>query len=58
MDITLKGYKGKIGGVGIMVAAIAKVCVDFYNGEPVDINAAVTQFLVGLGILGVRVAMD
>jgi len=58
MDITLSGYKGKAGGIGIMLTAVAKVFVDWYNNEPIDINAAITQFFVGLGILGIRVKMD
>ena len=58
MDITLKGYKGKAGGLGLMLVAIGTVCYDFYEGKAPDFNAFATMFLNGLGILGIRIAMD
>ena len=58
MNITLKGYKGKIGGIGLMLIALGTVAYDFYEGKAPDFNAFVTQFLAGLGILGIRLAME
>jgi len=58
MNISLKGYKGKAGGLGLMLIAIGTVCYDFYEGKSSDFNAFATMFLSGLGILGIRVAMD
>jgi len=58
MNISLKGYKGKAGGLGLMLIAIGTVAYDFYEGKSPDFNAFATMFLSGLGILGIRVAMD
>ena len=58
MDITLKGYKGKLGGLGLMLVAIGTVCYDIYQDKAPDFNAFATMFLAGLGILGIRLKMD
>ena len=58
MNISLKGYKGKAGGLGLMLIAIGTVAYDFYEGKAPDFNAFATMFLSGLGILGIRIALD
>ena len=58
MDITLKGYKGKLGGAGLMLVAVGTVCYDIYQDKAPDFNAFATMFLSGLGILGIRLKMD
>ena len=58
MDITLKGYKGKLGGAGLMLVAVGTVLYDIYQDKAPDFNAFTTMFLNGLGILGIRIAMD
>ena len=58
MDITLKGYKGKAGGLGLMLVAVGTVLYDIYEGKAPDFNAFATMFLAGLGILGIRLKMD
>lgn len=54
---TLSGYKGKIGGFGLIATAIGTVCVDIYHGKAPDWNAFMTLALQGLGILGIRLAL-
>lgn len=58
MNWSLAGYKGIIGGVGLMAMAVGRVLYDLYNGTAPDLNAFATEFLAGLGILGIRVAMS
>jgi len=58
MNVTLKGYKEKAGGLGLMAMAVGTVLYDFYQDKAPDFNAFVTMFLSGLGILGIRLKMD
>ena len=54
----LDGKKAKIGGIGLMLLALGAVAVGFANGTSVDYVAEATKFLAGLGVFGIRVAMD
>ena len=58
MNLTLKGYKGKIGGAGLMLIAIGTLLYDIYEGKAPNLNAFATMFLSGFGILGIRVALN
>jgi len=50
---TLSGYKTYIGAAGVIIVAVGKAMIDYYNGLPVDVAALLTQLSAGLGILGI-----
>lgn len=54
----LEGYRAKIGGVGLMLMAVGGAAYAWYQGAPVDLAATLTQFLAGLGIVGIRAKLD
>lgn len=53
MKEILEGKKTYVGAAGVMLAAIAKVMVDWYEGKPIDVVGFIEAFGVGLGILGI-----
>ena len=53
MNEPLKGKKTYIGAAGVMLAAIGKVMVDWYYGNPIDVVGFIETFGVGIGILGI-----
>ncbi len=58
--LTSKGWKGITAGVGMMLFALIGGIlgmVGFVSPITLDITAAITMFMSGLGILGIRVAI-
>ena len=53
MKEILQGKKTYIGAAGVMLAAIGKVMMDWYYGNPIDVVGFIEAFGVGLGILGI-----
>jgi len=59
MNITLKGYKGKIGGLGLIFTGLGMIAMGIKNGNVYDTLAeAIATISAGLGVFGIRVAMD
>jgi len=53
MTDLLEGKKTYIGAFCVCIGAVCKVGVDWYYGNPIDVNGFVVTFGVGLGILGI-----
>jgi hypothetical protein len=55
----LDGYKGKIGGFGMILTGLGMIALGFKNGNVFDVlPEAFATIMAGLGIFGIRVAMD
>jgi len=55
------GWKGILAGIGLMLFALVGAIlgqVGFESSISMDITKALTLFLEGLGILGIRVALN
>jgi len=59
MNITLKGYKGKIGGIGLIATGIGIIATGIKSGNVWEVMPqGLASISAGLGIFGIRVAMD
>jgi hypothetical protein len=55
----LNGYKGKIGGIGLILTGLGIIAAGIYNGNVFDVLAdGIASIAAGLGIFGIRVAMS
>lgn len=54
----LEGKKARIAGITIMLTAVCNVVGAWAQGLPIDYQANLLVFMNGLGIFGIRVAMD
>ncbi len=54
----LGGKKAKIGGIGLMLLAVGTLLSGYANGTGIDYMAVAQQFLLGLGVFGIRAKLD
>lgn len=54
----MDGYKAKAGGVGLMLLALGTAIHGWATGTAVDWSVVASQFLAGLGVFGIRAALE
>lgn len=50
--------KGKTGGVGLMLIGLAEMALVYFGKIQGDYNSGASHFFLGLGLFGIRGALD